>query len=297
MGCAASVPSAKTPLSKQEVQPQSNTNNQASSSSQDESQHVSVVFKILPSEDQARKKFEEDGTLLKNSNAEHLALRTLLDEPSSQNAIGKFAAKTQALDIFMCWVDIQEFKSIPTDSYRRSKALHIFHKYIKDEAVLMVGVTTPQERQQYEEQLQLAKDDPSILTPSFYDSLQAKCFKDMYHNIYLPFKQTSEYIQLQQQLKSKYNSVRLSDFEYYNKLGEGGFGFVVHCKKKSTGQHFAMKIQTKVGMLDCYRDDPWKANLEKEAFASLQHPFIVNLYYAFQTPALALMVIYIIIIF
>lgn len=52
-----------------------------------------------------------------------------------------------------------------------------------------------------------------------------------------------------------------------------------------------MKIQTKVGMLDCYRDDPWKANLEKEAFASLQHPFIVNLFYAFQTPTLTLMVL------
>jgi hypothetical protein len=29
--------------------------------------------------------------------------------------------------------------------------------------------------------------------------------------------------------------------------GEGGFGFVVHCRKKSTGKHYAMKLQTKKG--------------------------------------------------
>jgi serine/threonine protein kinase len=85
--------------------------------------------------------------------------------------------------------------------------------------------------------------------------------------------------------------VKLTDFEYFNKLGEGGFGFVVHCKKKSTGRHYAMKIQTKIGLLDCYKEDPQKVNMEKDAFASLQHPFIVNLYYAFQTPSLVLMVL------
>jgi serine/threonine protein kinase len=92
-------------------------------------------------------------------------------------------------------------------------------------------------------------------------------------------------------IKNKYNHVKLSDFEYYNKLGEGGFGFVLHCKKKSTGKHYAMKIQTKQGLLECYHDEPSKVLLEKDAFASLQHPFIVNLYYAFQTPSLAIMVL------
>lgn len=215
----------------------------------------------------------------------------MLDEPISQNALGKFAAKIQVLDIFMCWIDIQEYKNIPTISYRRSKALHIFQKYIKEDAVLMVGVTTPQERQRISEDLRLSKDDPYILTPSFFDSLQSKCFLDMYHNIYLPFKQTEECAQLNQQLKDKYNKVKLTDFEYFTKLGEGGFGFVVHCKKKSTGKHYAMKIQTKHGLLDSFKDDPHKVSLEKDVIASLQHPFIVNLYYAFQTPSLAIMVL------
>jgi serine/threonine protein kinase len=251
----------------------------------------SVVFKVMPSEEEARDKFEQDGTLLKNSDSGHLALRQMLDEPLSQNALGKFAAKIQVLDIFMCWVDIQEYKLIPTDSYRRSKALHIYHKYIKDDAALMIGVTSPAERQHFWTQLQNFRDLPALLTAQFYDSVQSRCFMQMYHHIYLPFKETQEFKDLTNLIKNKYNRVKLSDFEYYNKLGEGGFGFVLHCKKKSTGKHYAMKIQTKLGLLECYHDEPSKVLLEKDAFASLQHPFIVNLYYAFQTPSLAIMVL------
>lgn len=109
--------------------------------------------------------------------------------------------------------------------------------------------------------------------------------------LYIYSFQTQEFKELTNQIKNKYNRVKISDFEYYNKLGEGGFGFVLHCKKKSTGRHYAMKIQTKSGLLECYHDEPSKVLLEKDAFASLQHPFIVNLYYSFQTPSLAIMVL------
>ena len=52
-----------------------------------------------------------------------------------------------------------------------------------------------------------------------------------------------------------------------------------------------MKIQTKVGLLECFSDDPRRADFEKQAFASCQHPFIINMDYAFQTDALAIMVL------
>ena len=43
----------------------------------------------------------------------------------------KFAETVQAIQYLSCWIEIQEFKSIPVSVYRRSKALHIYHKYIK----------------------------------------------------------------------------------------------------------------------------------------------------------------------
>jgi serine/threonine protein kinase len=268
--------------------------NTANEKSEKPSEEASVVeWKILPSSVEARKKFVADGTLTKNSDPEHLELRTMLDEAFSQNAIGKYAKDVKALDIFMCWVDIQEFKSIPkkTEAYKRSKALHIYHKYIKQQSVLEIGDIDPNDRDRYKADVDLSKDDPSILTDSFYDKVQFKCFLAIYHHIYIPFKLTPEYYELTQQIKKRYNNVRLSDFEYFNKLGEGGFGFVVHCRKKSTGKHYAMKLQTKTGLLECFQDDPLRADFEKQAFASCQHPFIVNLDYAFQTDSLAIMVL------
>ncbi len=258
----------------------------------EEKPHEKVQWKMLPSMVEARKKFEADGTLTKNSDPGHLELRTLLDDPMAQPAIFKYAKHTvMAQDIFMCWVDIQEYKSIPTDNYRRSKALHIYHKYIKTDAVLCVGDIDLTERDKCKSDLDLSKDDPSILTMNFYDKVQQRCFIGIYHNIYLPFKQSEEYIELTQALQKRYNHVKLNDFEYFGKLGEGGFGFVVHCRKKSTGRHYAMKLQTKKGLIECFADDPWRADFEKQAFATCQHPFIVNLDYAFQTESLAIMVL------
>lgn len=253
---------------------------------------VSVMeWKVLPSSTEARVKFEQDGTLHKESDPGHLELRTMLDDAISQAALGKYAKEIQKLDIFMCWVDIQEFKSIPSESYRRTKALHIYHKYVKKGAVLCVEKLKDEEREAFHEKLNEAKDDPSRIEDKFYDTLQQTCFLAMYHNIYVPYKLTVEYYQLVAKLKKKYNSVRPDDFEYYNRLGEGGFGFVIRCKKKSTGKYYAMKLQTKKGLLDLYAHDPWRADYEKKACAMCQHPFIVTMDYAFQTPSLAIMVL------
>lgn len=270
-----------------------------------------VEWKILPSSAEAKKKFQADGTLGKNSDPGHLELRTLLDDPNAQATLFKRAKAVMAQDIFMCWVDIQDFKNIPAtqEQFQRSKALHIYHKYIKENASLEVGGIELAEREKYRAELMgtpapESGDDTAAesssngskravtgLSSSFYEKLQTLCFTGIYHNVYLPFKQTDEYVELNQTLQKRYNHVRLTDFEYFGKLGEGGFGFVVHCRKKSTGKHYAMKLQTKKGLIECFQDDPWRADFEKQAFATCQHPFIVNLDYAFQTDALAIMVL------
>jgi len=152
-------------------------------------------------------------------------------------------------------------------------------KSLADPATTEVAVTTT------------TSPDLIGLTNTFYDRIQLMCFMSIYHNVFLPFSQTDEYVDLSQSLQKRYNYVRLQDFEYFGKLGEGGFGFVVHCRKKSTGKHYAMKLQTKKGLIECFADDPWRADFEKQAFATCQHPFIVNLDYAFQTDSLAIMVL------
>ena len=254
-------------------------------------QSMPPKWKLMQTSDEARLKFEADGTLSKNSDPEQLELRATLEEPLAQHVLGNFAKEMKNMDIFMCWIDIQEYKFIPTDDYRRSKALHIFHKYIKEDAVLQIGGIKQEETEHYKSMIERSKTDHSLLKPSFFDKIQLSCFNEMYHNVFLPFKNTPQYPELKKNLKTKYNNVVLDDFDYVRKLGEGGFGFVVHCIKASTGKHYAMKIQTKKGLMDCFSDDPWRCDGEKQAFAACQHPFIVPLDYAFQTDTLAIMVL------
>lgn len=251
-----------------------------------------VEWKILPSSVEARKKFEADGTLTKNSDPGQLELRTLLDDPHAQPVIFKYVTEVaKAQDLFLCWMDILEFKKIPSEGFRRTTAMTIYNKYIKPDAALVIGDIEMAERERYKNELDASKENPHIISSRFFDKVQTKCFTGLYYNVYLPFKQTNEYLTLTKQLQERYNNVKLNDFEYFSKLGEGGFGFVVHCRKKSTGRHYAMKLQTKKGLLECFADDPYRADFEKQAFATCQHPFIVNLDYSFQTESLAIMVL------
>lgn len=136
-----------------------------------------------------------------------------------QNALGKYAEEINVIDIFMCWVDIQEFKIIQTENYRRSKGLHIYHKYIKEGAILDLKILTTTEKN-----FILKEINTSSLTTTSFDKVQHKLFLEIFHKIYIPFKNRVEYQELTDQIKKKYNNVQAKHFEYYKCLGEGGFG-------------------------------------------------------------------------
>lgn len=59
------------------------------------------------------------------------------------------------------------------------------------------------------------------------------------------------------------NQVCPEDFLYMERIGEGGFGRVCHVKKKSTGLHYAMKIQLKTVLLDTFHNDPTRIDHER----------------------------------
>ena len=64
-------------------------------------------------------------------------------------------------------------------------------------------------------------------------------------------------------LISNQTQVCPGDFLYMERIGEGGFGRVWHVKKKSTGKHYAMKIQLKTALLDTFHDDPTRIDNER----------------------------------
>lgn len=241
-------------------------------------------------EAEAAQLFEKDGTLPPNSNRGQLELRALLSEPISQPIIGNYAKKHNGLNYFLCWIDIQEYKSIESPTYRLSKGLLLFNKYIEIGSILDIHLHDD-ERIVIQTTIQLQKTDDIAIPSQMFNEVQRMCFDNIYHSIFIPFKRTDDYKAMTKLLKESYNYVRTDDFEYIKKLGEGGFGFVIQVLKKSTQQYYAMKIQSKKGLLSCFPEDPWRADSERRALAISQHPFIINLEYAFQTDSLAIMVL------
>ena len=132
-------------------------------------------------------------------------------------------------------------------------------------------------------------DDPAEAAHSLshaFDKMLHDILKIICESSYTSFKRTESHREGLKSVKSFYNQVDVNDFEYYEILGEGTFGFVVHCKKKTTGMHYAMKIQTKIGLLRTYRKDKTKVTSERDILAAMRHPFIISMDYAMQTESL-----------
>merc|ERR1719181_765397 len=86
------------------------------------------------------------------------------------------------------------------------------------------------------------------------------------------------------ELKAKEGMVpKLDQFQVIRVLGEGGFGQVIEVVKRDCGVRYAMKVMQKEAMKQAL-GITWRKKIAMEAnlLGALQHPFMVNLKYAFQ---------------
>lgn len=75
--------------------------------------------------------------------------------------------------------------------------------------------------------------------------------------------------------------VTKDDFELLTVIGKGSFGKVMQVRKKDDGKIYAMKVLRKDTIIA--RKQVTHTKSEKNILMKIQHPFIVNLNYAFQT--------------
>jgi hypothetical protein len=129
--------------------------------------------------------------------------------------------------------------------------------------LLQLGGLTPADRENLKSVLDRSKEDRDLITTALYDKVQQLSFLDMFHNTFVRFKTSKEYSEMRKCLRDAYNRVGLEDFDFIKQIGEGGFGRVVHVKKKSTGAHLAMKIQLKTALLETFSDDPTRIDHER----------------------------------
>ncbi|KAJ1772845.1 hypothetical protein EV179_003428 [Coemansia sp. RSA 487] len=76
--------------------------------------------------------------------------------------------------------------------------------------------------------------------------------------------------------------VTIDDFDVLRLIGKGGYGMVYLVQHKETRKHYAMKVLRKASILLKRRQITFTMT-ERSILSEVQHPFIVKLYYAFQS--------------
>ncbi|KAA8517631.1 hypothetical protein F0562_015105 [Nyssa sinensis] len=80
---------------------------------------------------------------------------------------------------------------------------------------------------------------------------------------------------------TKVKSVGLEDFEVMKLVGQGAFGKVFQVRKRGTSEIYAMKVMRKDKIMEKNHAEYMKA--ERDILTKIDHPFIVQLKYSFQT--------------
>lgn len=237
-------------------------------------------------------KFIGENSMPTDASNSMFELRLFLDENDLLSSLLKFANRNgEWTFVLLCWVDIQFYKAVSPDGFGQQKwsALKILSNYIEAEEMNTILSSAGLEKYKVEyRRIVNEADENEQLPVDLFEEFQLACFIFVYSNIWNHYRTADLYKVAVNSLRH-YNQVDIDDFQYLDKLGEGGFGFVVHAVKKSTGKHYAMKVLYKYDLLQHFREAPLRVTFEKQAMCKCIHPFIVSLDYAFRTDHFAVM--------
>jgi hypothetical protein len=178
-----------------------------------------------------KSEFEMTGKVDYNEDEFKFDLRSMLDDPMGQRLLSQFSTKLMNRENLFCWIDVHEYHSIPTLDFRRCMAFQIFAKYLKPGGPMLVGGLEQHVVDAIAEKINLARTERKPLEKGLFDEVGEVCFNELLRSTYLPFRKSPEYRQYKVSYRRTYNLVRTSDFDYMTKLGQGGFGRVVHARK------------------------------------------------------------------
>lgn len=199
--------------------------------------------------------------------------RMAFEHPVSRTVFAEYCAEHAAGSLMKFWIEVHALvvlKNCGSNSKKlESKVLQLFMRLAPGDRDSIVSDT--------------AKATLSL------EEFEHRCLMVLFHKVYLNFKKTKEYAQMQSKLRSTYNSEQAEKFEYFGKISEGGYASLVHAKCKTSGIHYALKIQTKGAVIQRNRKRLQNVTAEMQFAACCDHPFIIGLKYAFHVPTLVIM--------
>jgi len=205
--------------------------------------------------------------------------RTADEEPENRD---KYAMSLAMFEFFM---DVQDYKSEPSPTVLRDMGSKIFDNFIASTGPMALACFSDDDRATVKGKLGsfAGGKEGAAEARRLFDGSQRQAVKGIEDHCYAAFL-ASEHFAYILELKAKEGIVPgLPDFRLQRVLGQGGFGQVLEVVKRDCGKHYAMKVMHKEMMRRCLGSS-WrkKIALEKDLMASLNHPFLVNLGYAFQ---------------
>lgn len=224
-----------------------------------------------------------------NCSVTELELCVVLNDTIGLRHLTKFSETVNKNGLIECWNDIIDYDT--SSNFRRERLNKICSNY-RNLSYLLENIPN-----QFENGLQklqnigtLLPEVVPVVMKEIFENARVYCFKNIHSLLWLDFMQLETYHSMVEMMLSAAHHTSPDDFEYLNKIAEGGFGLVLHCRKKDTGVCYAMKVQPKAALLKFFRRKPGRVIGEMQAYAVFRHPYIAKLSYAFQTPTLAIMV-------
>ena len=116
-----------------------------------------------------------------------------------------------------------------------------------------------------------------------YDDGEAYCLRLLEDECLSRFLSATHYEYVLQLLAKEKAPVTIEHFTVVRMLGEGAFGQVLEVIKRDCGKRYAMKVMSKEKVSEVFEDE-WEriVLVERKLMASLHHPLLINLAYAYQ---------------
>ena len=298
MGCSCySKPSNQLKIFTLEIPPiTADVSIPSDTSSQGSNSRGNNGWYLLKNHVSARQHFEQDGSLSRNSSKTHLEMRVLLDHPIGSHHFIDYLFSVQLYEVYLCWKAIMDARKANVYRHALSSiyANFIWQKefvntYQMDISDIYSYFNETYSHSMNTSNIQQQQQNPTQILELFA-TLQQDCFNLMHDMGYMKFLQSHHFHELIIAIQKGLNVVKSSDFHYYNSIGDGGYGLVVRCMKKSTGIQYAMKIQSKIELVTAHQQDLETIKMERNALITCRNPFIIELSYAFQTKYLVMLV-------
>lgn len=178
----------------------------------------------------------------------------------------------------------QSYAELPDRASLVEGAASLHCKYLSSRASTSLSSLFKERTIERIDAMRLKMDELTVsVVRKLFEEAQQDVLEILQQSCYKAFLGSTQYRYIID-LKAKEKIVpKLSDFRVVRVLGEGGFGQVIDVMKRDCGIHYAMKVMNKDAMKKNL-GSTWRKKIatEQSIMATLHHPFLVNLQYAFQ---------------